>query len=139
MNKKIIAIIILVAVAAIASYVWFFVYNKSHANFSRTQAEVIISAEDLYQAYVQDEVTASNAYNGKVIEVTGIISSIKEVDGLINIYLSTSDMMAEISAELDPQHPFVAENYEVGQEVTIRGECAGYDLDVVFNRCYIVD
>lgn len=139
MNKKVIPAIIIVALVFVAAYIWFFVYNKSHTDMSRAEPEVVISAEDLYVAYNEDERGSTLAYNGKILEVTGTISAINEIDGRSNIYLATSDMMAEISAELDPEHPFDPNNYSVGDEVTLRGECAGYNLDVVLNRCYIVD
>lgn len=139
MSKRTIASIIFIALLMAGAYVWFFVYNKSHRDMSSAEPEVVISAEDLYVAYNEDERGSSLAYNGKILEVTGTISNIKEIDGFTNVYLATSDMMAEISAELDPQHPFDEANYKVGDEVTLRGECAGYNLDVVLNRCYIVN
>lgn len=139
MRKKVIPAIILISLVSVAAYIWFFVYNKTHTDMSRAEPQVVISAEDLYVAYNEDERGSTLAYNGKILEVTGTISAIKEIDGLVNIYLATSDMMAEISAELDPEHPFDSADYNIGDEVTLRGECAGYNLDVVLNRCYIVD
>lgn len=139
MSKKVIPAIIIVVLVSVAAYVWFFVYNKSHTDMSQAEPDVVISAEDLYVAYNEDERGSTLAYNGKILEVTGRISAIKEIDGIVSIYLATSDVMAEISAELDPGYPFDPNNYSIGDEVTLRGECAGYNLDVVLNRCYIVD
>ena len=97
-----------------------------------------VSAEDLREAYEQNEVAAEKKYGDQLVEVTGIVNNVG-TDILNNVYvtLSTGEYLKSIQCyfEADDEIDKVATLVE-GQEVTILGTCNGLSLtNVTVKEC----
>jgi hypothetical protein len=101
---------------------------------AKVKPDFIVSATILQKEFEEDETVASAKFINKIVEVTGIIASVNptENDG-ISITLETgsdfSDVICTFAVVNDP------DMLNVGKEITIRGECSGFLLDVLLNNC----
>lgn len=125
---------ILIVIASIYGY---FTYNKKHEDALKLSPDFKFSAVDLFEQYAEDEVRANERYLGKLLEVEGSVSGIEEDETSLKIYLFTGDELSSIQCEFE-QNPNIV-NLEIGRFVTVRGFCSGKLLDIVLNRCVLIE
>jgi len=114
-----------------------YLYNKQDKNLQKAEPDFVITSVDLQKAFEDDEAVALTKYVNKIIEVTGTVESIKGVEGNIaSVVLKTgsglSSVICTLSSQSDPAE------LVSGNEVTIRGECSGFLMDVLLNNCTII-
>lgn len=117
------------------------IYNKPHQDMLQAKSEMSISAHKLYSDYQASESDANNIYLGKVITVEGEVEEInKKAENKNQIIISTGDMISRISCDLDylSEHDGISD-LKVGDQVKIKGKCAGILMDVVLDRCIILN
>ena len=83
---------------------------------------------------------ANHQYLGKTIQVQGTIAEIvKQQDTLANVMIGDEASMHKVSCLLDKQHIGLINQYKAGQQITIKGICTGFLMDIELNRCVIVE
>lgn len=131
------AFILLLIGLAIASWIGYRMYDRPTPTAAGTSAEVTIDAPDLFRAFQEDEMAAGRSYNDKVIEVAGTVRSMDTPgNGPVNVMLESGDPLGAVVCEFDPA---VAPTWEPGTAVRLKGFCAGYNLDVLLQRCAVVE
>lgn len=112
-------------------------YNKKHPDTANAKPDFIITAPLLQKEFEDNEETASARYTNKILEVTGTIASIIRADSThLNISLKTgSDMSSVICTFISVGDP---SQFKPGDEITLRGECSGFLMDVLLNNCAMV-
>lgn len=128
-------VVTFIALSAILAALYFF--NLKHTDMAKAKPDFVITATDLQKAFEDNETAASTKYINKIVEVKGVIASVKLAENnVLNISLVTgSDMSAVIGtfpAISDPS------KFTVGSEITLRGECSGFLMDVLLNNCAII-
>lgn len=132
MKKLIYAVLGIILLAAIAILIFF---NLPGASTKNKDAAFNISPQEILSSFQQDEKTANKKYLGKVVSIKGKVKSIeKDKKESTVIMLDTGDSMANILCTMENE----PNNITIGQELTIKGMCNGYLMDVVLNRCNIV-
>ena len=63
---------------------------KPHQNVAGEDAAASLSASELYHEFQSDENAANKKWVGKVIEVSGTVSSVNESSGYVSISLKTA-------------------------------------------------
>lgn len=126
MKKRLFIIIIVITVAAgVLVLYWYYKPRPSLANVS---ADFTISAKALYQAFQENEDNANQRFVGKVLLVTGIVETVELTDSTTNVLLA-GDGMGGVSCQIrkmvDDQHSLTQ-----GQEISIKGKCIGFLMDV---------
>jgi len=114
-----------------------YLYNLKHTDMAKAKPDYVITATMLQKEFEDNEATASAKYTNKIIEVTGIIASIKPADNnVINITLTTGSDFSSVICTF----PAIADPSELkpGREITLRGECSGYLMDVLLNNCAVI-
>jgi hypothetical protein len=114
-----------------------YMYNLKHTDMAKAKPDFVITATLLQKEFEDNETTASAKYTNKIIEVTGIITSIKPADNnVINITLTTGSDFSSVICTF----PAIADPSELkpGSEITLRGECSGYLMDVLLNNCAVI-
>ncbi len=137
MKRKYYLYISLAFVLAVAS-ILFLLYNKGHKSIVNMAPDFVLTASELLEAYSQDERRADDLYLGQILQVTGMVSEVKEDgNGSGVVILDTGSLMESIQCEMDLafRHGQAAE----GQTLSIKGFCAGKIMDIVLNRCVIVE
>ncbi len=137
MNKRSLLLLALVAGVAGVS-IGYRMYNEKPAGAAEKIADVMLTAEDLFQAFTADEVAAGKQFNDKVVQVAGTVRDITlDQSGPTTVYLETSDMLAAVACEFAPGS--VPSGWKKGDKVVIKGFCAGFNMDVLLQRCSNVE
>jgi hypothetical protein len=131
-----IALFVVSFIALSAILAALYMYNLKHTDMSKAKPDYVISATMLLKAFEDDETAASNKYNNKILEVSGTISSVKTAENnVLNISLETespfSSVICTFPAISDPS------GFLPGNEITLRGECSGFLMDVLLNNCAV--
>jgi hypothetical protein len=127
--------VIFIAIAAILAALYY--YNLKATDMTKAKPDFIITASALQKAFEEDETRASVTYINKILEVTGNIASVKPADNsVVSISMVTgSEMSAVICTFPAVSDPSV---FRVGDQITIRGECSGFLMDVLLNNCALI-
>ena len=132
--KKIIVLLVLVAVAA-GGYYAYSEFNRTTEVISDVKPDMSISASDLIAAFDADETAANATYLDKTVEVTGTVVSIENVaDTAVTVYLEGT-MLNSVACDMDTRTWESRWAPIEGEEITIKGICTGYLTDVVLVRC----
>ena len=124
-----------IAISAILAALYMF--NLKHTDMSKAKPDYSISAPLLLKAFEDDETAASNKYINKILEVTGTIISIEPAENnAMSISLATESPFSSVICTF----PAVSDTSEffTGNEITLRGECSGFLMDVLLNNCAII-
>jgi hypothetical protein len=124
-----------IALAAILAALY--LYNLKSTDMAKARPDFILTATDLQKAFEADETKASLSYINKILEVTGKISSVKPGEkGVVNISLTTENDLSSVICTF----PAISDPgiFRAGDQITLRGECSGYLMDVLLNNCAIV-
>jgi hypothetical protein len=135
MKRTVKLVLITIAVLGIAGVgTGLYLFNLKSANLANTKPDFVISAADLEKAFETDEKVASGQYINKILEVTGKISSVKPGENsAVSISIETDNPVASVIATFpgikDPAF------FKTGDELTFRGQCSGFLMDVLLNNC----
>jgi hypothetical protein len=128
-------VVCFIAVSAILAALYY--YTLKHTDMAKAKPDFVITATALQKEFEDNETAASTKYINKIIEVTGIIATIKPAENnVLNISMDTgSDISAVIGT-----FPAIADppKLTVGSEITFRGECSGFLMDVLLNNCAVI-
>jgi hypothetical protein len=114
-----------------------YMYNLKHTDMAKAKPDFIITATSLQKAFEDDETAASTRYINKILEVTGTIISVKPAE---NNFLSISLVTGSDFSSVICTFPAIADpsKFRTGDEITLRGECSGFLLDVLLNNCAVI-
>lgn len=144
MNKWVLIIGSLLIIGIIGGILGYkFVYNKPHRDYEAAQPDYTLKAIALFEAYSNSRSDAELKYNGKVLEITGRVSSVETPDSLmIVVFTMREGMFGEegIRCTLLPGHQSRGLKLSPGDEVIVKGYCTGYNgTDVIFEKCSITN
>lgn len=131
--KKSLAIILLLAIVG-GSYAYY-LFNKPVQSLASSKADVTISARELLADYEANEQEANDQYLNKVLEVTGTIREVQKENEQLNIVLDTDSPLGGIVCEMEKAS---LEKLKSGQQISIKGNCTGYLMDVVLTKCVLI-
>ena len=137
--KKWVKIALFAVVVIAVGVVWFGLheFNLKHPDTSKAKPDFVVTASTLQKEFEDNEAAASSKYINKIIEVRGTIASVTPADSThINVSLKTgSDISAVICTfKATGDHS----KFLTGEEITLRGECSGFLMDVLLNNCATV-
>ena len=133
--KIVLFVVFFVALAGILTAL--ILFNMQHKNLQKAKPDYVISAVDLQKAFEENESLAVSTYVNKVLEVTGTIESVKTGENNVrSIVLKTgsdfSTVICTFPRETDPA------KFTPGNQITVRGDCSGFLMDVLLNNCVIL-
>jgi hypothetical protein len=124
--------ILLICLAAWGIYT---VY-RPHRNVEGEDAAAKLTAIDMYGEFSKNESEANKKWLGKVVEVSGRISSVSEAGKYVSVNLvATPDGGVDCSllkSDLSPD-----EKISKGDSITVKGKVTGYLMDVNLVDCII--
>ncbi|MBN1184754.1 MAG: hypothetical protein JXB49_20880 [Bacteroidales bacterium] len=141
MNKslKIGFFILLAAILGIGGYI-VYVFTKAPESATNMKPEIVIKASEFFTSYEEDEEASNKLYLDKLIQVEGRIAEIfSNNSGDLNIILKEDDDFSGISCSFIPQEQEKVKKLNTGDVVKIKGFCSGMLMDVVLNRCVLVE
>lgn len=135
MKKILLAILMLGLIAAGVGY---YMYNKPTESLVDAKPALSISADSLFKAYEADEAAANKMYVDKIIEVNGKLQSVNSDTSGLSLSLQTSSGMFGVICKLEDKEATESQ-FQVGQDLKLKGICTGYLMDVVLIRCVPVE
>jgi hypothetical protein len=103
-------------------------YQEPRTGVELAKADFSITAEALYSAFSQNEKEADKKYGGKVLEVSGVIADVQAAGPAINVLLSSGSAAGGVNCSFiknDNRSKLLT-----GAQVTVKGRCAGFLMDV---------
>ena len=132
-----IALVVVATLGLAGICVGLYLFNLQAIDLQKAKPDFAMTSIDLQKAFEDNEAVSITKYVNKIIEVTGTIESVKAGEGNItNVALKTGSELSSVICTLSPQSdpaPLVS-----GNEVTIRGECSGFLMDVLMNNCVVI-
>lgn len=127
----VIAVLITLAIGSVDT-------EESTQNVQSQVPAYTVSANALYNEYEDNEVAASDKYDGKVIIVTGTIQDIGKdiVDQAYVILGGTGALNGVQCMFIESQNTSIA-NLSKGQHVRVKGEVSGKMGNIIMRNCAI--
>jgi len=97
--------------------------------------DVKLEATQLYADFMQDETGANEKYLNKILEVTGVVSTVQNGRGGTSVLLRTSDPAHGVRCRFDQKPGQSERKYEVGESVQFKCVCSGFVEDVEMVQC----
>ena len=130
--------IAIVAIGGLATAIY--LYNKPHKNMQRATADMAITAPELMAAFKNDEAAANTKYNDKVIVVTGKVAEATTNGEATVVSLEAEDDFGAVSCELDRFSEQNRTTFAPGEQITLKGLCAGNNgIDVVLVQAVVME
>lgn len=108
-------------------------WNRPHSSVEAANG-IHVNAATLFQQFSDNEQLATKTYNGKVVEITGVVGSTstnQEVKTIVQ--LQSNDLLFGINCTMENETTFKG-----GDTVTLKGICSGFTSDVILVRCYLI-
>jgi predicted phosphodiesterase len=140
MKRTILFFILLIIIAAgIYAYKE---YHRGNKDLTGVTAITRINASDLIKAFETDEANANNKYLGKIIAVKGNVKSIEKEANSATIVFGDVLSLSSVRCSMDTTHLEKITSIKVGQNLTVKGNCTGFNKndiielgsDVILNR-----
>jgi len=123
-----------------AGFYFYGAITRKPADVKRMAAVEKISAPELVKKFSLYEKEATEKYAGKIIEITGMIKGIQfQADSVLTVLLGDPAEAGSVSCTMNKKYPYPREKLIKGRQVSIKGVCIGYLLDVECNRCIFVN
>lgn len=138
--KRIIIIVIAVIIIA-GGFYGFNEYSRKNKGMDSVKAEVTTEASALITDFENNIEAANSKYLGKIIAVTGAIKAIEAEPTSATIVLGDDQSTASVRCSMDTTYNNVLRSLTIGQKVTVKGNCTGFNQDdllgsdVILNRC----
>ena len=142
MNKwlKIFIGLVLVGITA-AGLGYKFIYNKPHKDYAKARADFSLTSQELFAEYQNDRQTAEQKFNGKVVEISGLLNNVEAPESMtIAVFAIQKGMFGDEGIRCT-MLPDFAENIipMAGKKVIIKGYCTGYnDTDIILEKCSVI-
>jgi hypothetical protein len=128
-------IVSFIAISAILAALYMF--NLKHTDMSKAKPDFVVSSTVLQKEFEDNETSASSKYINKILEVSGNIASVAKADSnSLNISLKTGSDISSVICTLTVFGDI--SDLKEGDEITLRGECSGFLMDVLLNNCAII-
>lgn len=130
--KIIISILLLIVIMIIIGVK---IYNKPHVDVVKTTANFKLSSTDLLDEFILDENIAAKKFANKIVEITGIIQNVSTTKGKGIITLKGTE--ANVICQLNEKENKKIMQLKKHQNITIKGQCSGFLLDVMLVNCVV--
>jgi len=115
-----------------------YVFNMKHKDLQKTKPDFVITAVSLQKAFEDEEKAATVKYVNKILEISGTIESVKTGEGnILSVNLKTGSDFSSVICTFPPKTD--SAQFKTGNQITIRGECSGFLMDVLLNNCTVIE
>lgn len=105
------------------------------ADLLNEKPDFYITSNELISDYLDNEPKADEKYLNKLVQISGEVKQINLTDQSSSILL-VANGMSNVICQLNQNQKT---NVKVGDELTLKGICTGYLMDVVLVECIIVN
>jgi len=127
------------ALLIVGSVVYYFATFDYRNDIASLEVAEYIDTDKLLSIFNEDEQTGNDRFLGRIIVVNGRVSSVSIDGNRPTIVLETSSPVSEVVCELNGELFNEEHNVQVGDYISIKGECTGYLMDIILVNCIITD
>ncbi len=110
----------ILVLAVIAAGIYWYVATDKYSDTKDRKAAYTVSAFDFIQEFKQDEKSAKEKYNEKILVVNGRVSAIEPADTTMNVKFIDKNTGDYIIFAFQSQHLAEAKTIKVGDSVSIK-------------------
>ncbi len=137
--KFLLGALIVIIIGAISVY---FYINKPHPSYEKLKAEFTVTSKAIYDDFKSNGKASAIKYNGKMVELDGVVSKIEASDTLVTVVFAFSQGLFGDEGVRCAMLPKFNESTKVlkqGDNINLKGLCQGFnDTDVIFEKCSLV-
>lgn len=138
MHKLLKIALILAGIGIItAALVALYVFRKPVENVANKKTDFVLTSSELVNDFEGNETTANKKYVDKIIEVSGVVAEISNDTTGQTLILREADAVSGVSCSFAKSQSTEISSIKVGEKAKIKGQCAGYLMDVKLNKCAI--
>ena len=128
-------IVFLSVIGLLALLYGFYLFNKKTESLQNVEPDFVITADELYMDFSQNEKSALKKYEGKVLQVTGKIIMVTQTDSISNILLQSEQaLLGGVNCSFNKLDDVL----QTEDLVSVKGQCQGFITSVVLNNCTII-
>jgi len=109
-----------------------------HINVSESTADLSLESQVLVDNFSTDEALSNSKYLDQIIEVTGPVAKITQKDNKTIVSLGKGGLFGNVTCHFLPEESSKLTTLKKGQEITIKGICTGYLLDVILVKSVLI-
>lgn len=113
-------LIALILAAVVGTYVWFFVYNKSHTNYQEETAAFVGTAIELNTKARENPTAFMEEYRNQAVEISGVVQ-----ESANSSYILETGVSCAVAEGNENDIPTTGEN------VTVKGRVVGTEEDIL--------
>ncbi len=102
-----------------------------------------VTANELWNAFAENEIAAEQKYNGKTVRVTGVISDINSADAFISanvLLVVDNSYFGCVQCNFDSKNAEALADLHKGESVTIEGTCGTISLyNLMVRACKVIE
>lgn len=110
------------------------IFQPASKSVQKNEAEFMFGASALVNEFMTDEQMANSLYLDKVIQVNGIIDNIADDGSVVVVSIKELNGVSGVLCSFD-KNMLLGKELKTGDEITVKGICTGYLLDVVLTKC----
>ena len=133
---------ILVIICVVLAVVLMFAlkqYNKPLRDIRNSKPTVILSANQLIDDFEKDEHVATIKYSEKIVQIDGNFFGVSTLDGNTVITIKNNESKSSVICHMLSEENLKALKLKKGQDITVKGNCSGFLLDVMMVRCVLIE
>jgi len=131
--KIVIGLVIVLALA------WIIVLNIPKMSVENKAADFQLTAAELFQSFESNEQQATKTYSGKIIELAGEVMEIeKDQNDAYVFIIDGGDGFNAVMCTMDGSVDALSK-VKAGDRIRVRGLCSGMNIDVVMNKCVLIE
>ncbi len=116
------------------------IWNAPKASVKSKPADYTLSATELFQEYSENQGVADKKFINQIVEVKGIIFEVStDQQGATVFLLTTGETEAGVLCTMELGESDKVKGKKVGDRITVKGHCTGMLMEVVLNRCTLVE
>lgn len=112
-------------------------FKSTNEPLTNKAASHSISSKDLIHSFKVNEKTSTKIYEGKIIEVTGLVEEINFLNNKTTIILKNEKDSVGIICEINDLEKEKIKHVEKNKKIRVKGICKGYLKDVILLNCSI--
>ena len=130
-------IIIVIGVVSVLLYI-----NKPHPSYEKLKAEFTLTPKVIYDEFKANGKATGLKYNGKMIELNGVVSKVEASDTLVTVVFAfTQGLFGDEGVRCAMLSKFNkdSKDFKQGDKIDLKGMCQGFnDTDVIFEKCSLI-
>lgn len=138
-KTRVLMIISILIFVAIVFFVYVAVYNKPHVDVYKSSPGISLTSDIIVEDFENNETLANSKYLEQIIQVTGTISEVVITKDKGVIVLNASNALGNVMCHVSASEHQKINALKKDQEITMKGICTGYLMDVILVKCVIVE